>query len=54
MPKPKPKPTQALRAAPAKNKLPDTGMPGSGAKTRDANQGPDAPKLTGEEPGQGR
>jgi hypothetical protein len=57
MPKPKPKPKpkpSTLRAAPAKNKLPDTGMPGSGAKTRDANQGPDAPKLTGEEAGQGR
>jgi hypothetical protein len=55
MPKPKPRPKPStLRAAPAKNKLPDTGMPGSGAKTRDANQGPDAPKLTGEEAGQGR
>lgn len=39
---------------PAKNKLPPTGMPGSSEKPRDANQGPDAPKLTGEEAGQGR
>ena len=51
MPNPKP---AAPRASPAKAKLPPTGMPGSGEKPRDANQGPDAPKLTGEEAGQGR
>jgi hypothetical protein len=42
------------RTTPVRNQLPDTGMPGSSAKPRDANQGPDAPKLTGEEAGQGR
>lgn len=42
------------KAAPAKNKLPPTGMPGSGEKPRDTSQGPDAPRLTGEEAGQGR
>jgi len=48
-----PKPVKS-RASPVKAKLPPTGMPGSSEKPRDANQGPDAPKLTGGEAGQGR
>jgi hypothetical protein len=50
---PKSRPSNST-TAPAKNKLPDTGMPGSRGQPRDANQGPDSPKLTGEEAGKGR